>query len=638
KIIYKLNFNIMRQILFFFIAFAFTATTFAQHGYVKIKHPKANESVVTSKVDRIDPRVEPLDFAPNTSIVNAVSRKNANGLEEAVVMITQYDLQTNSSLGNRLYAWPDGSVAATATWGVANAPSFPDRGTGYAFNNGTSWSPMPTARLESVRSGWPSITALGTEGEALVSHDFPSGVNLYTRAAKGTGSWIAKGQITNPPGRNISWPRLASSGENNSVLHAVGAWQNSANTIENEVFYNRSFDGGTTWDGWTFPPEVDLTFYTNSISADDYVIATNGDNVAILFTSAWFDLFFIKSTDNGDTWEKTVVWEHPYPMFDWNTTLTTDTLWAPDNSANIAIDNDGMVHVVWATTRVTHDAPGTTYSYFPVTDGIGYWNEAMGQIPTNPENPHKTLDPEYLDGLNMGMVVGWMPDINGDGQVTFAGDYLSYRSLGVSTHPTIAIDENGSIMIAYSTWDETRVSEGKNLRSVFASYKDGFFGTWYLVDENLTPGIFHEEGESYSVVAAQRGYNGAFYVMYSEDATIGLALDDDHGYQDNLIYVSKVTPVVISVNETINPVNSISAAYPNPTADKINFTVNLSQASKNVEVSVHNIAGQLVSNETRSLGTGVNTVSIDAANLRSGLYFCTISVNGYKETKKVIVQ
>ncbi|MDO8898087.1 MAG: T9SS type A sorting domain-containing protein, partial [Bacteroidales bacterium] len=118
----------------------------------------------------------------------------------------------------------------------------------------------------------------------------------------------------------------------------------------------------------------------------------------------------------------------------------------------------------------------------------------------------------------------------------------------------------------------------------------------------------------------------------------GLALDDDHGYVDNLIYVTKVTPVIISVNETINPVNSISAAYPNPAADKINFTVNLSQASKNIEVSVHNIAGQLVSNETRSLGTGVNTVSIDASNLRSGLYFCTISVNGYKETKKVIVQ
>ncbi|MDP2236274.1 MAG: hypothetical protein Q8J88_07565, partial [Bacteroidales bacterium] len=289
----------MRQILFFFIAFAFTASTFAQNGYVKIKHLKANESVMTTKVNRIDPKIEPLDFTPNTSIMNAVTRKNANGIEEAVVMITQYDLQTNSALGNRIYAWSDGSVAATATWGVASAPSFPDRGTGYAFNNGTSWSPMPTARIESVRSGWPSITALGTEGEALVSHDFPSGVNLYTRATKGTGSWIAKGQITNPPGRNISWPRLASSGENNSVLHAVGAWQNSANTIENEVFYNRSFDGGTTWDGWAFPPEVDLAFYTNSISADDYVIATNGDNVAVLFVSAWYDLFFIKSTDNG---------------------------------------------------------------------------------------------------------------------------------------------------------------------------------------------------------------------------------------------------------------------------------------------------------------------------------------------------
>ncbi|MDO8896217.1 MAG: T9SS type A sorting domain-containing protein, partial [Bacteroidales bacterium] len=616
----------MRQILFLFIAFAFTATTFAQNGYVKIKHPKANESVKAVKVDHNDPMVEPLDFTPSTSIVNAVTRKSTNGLEEAVVMITQYDLQTNASLGNRLYVWPDGSVAATASWGVANAPSFPDRGSGYNYFNGNTWNPMPTTRVESVRSGWPSITALGTGGEAMVSHGgTPSGVNLYTRAIKGSGAWTENGQIPNPSGGYQTWPRVASSGENNSVIHTFAIYRITGNTTYREPHYNRSFDGGQTWDGWAVAPEVDLAFYGTSIAADDYVIATNGDNVAILFASAWYDLFFIKSTDNGDTWEKTVIWEHPYPMFDWETTLTTDTLWAPDNSANIAIDNDGMVHVVWGTTRVRHEAPGTTYNYFPVTDGIGYWNETMGQIPTNPDNPHKTMKPEYLDGLNMGMVVGWMPDINGDGQVTYAGDYLSYRSLGISTQPTIAIDENGSIMIAYSTWDETRVSEGKNLRSVFASYKDGFFGTWYLAHENLTTGIFHEEGEAYSVVAAQRGYNGAFHVMYSEDGTIGLALDDDHGYVDNLIYVTKVTPVIISVNETINPVNSISAAYPNPAADKINFTVNLSQASKNVEVSVHNIAGQLVSNETRSLGTGVNTVSIDASNLRSGLYFCTIS-------------
>jgi hypothetical protein len=629
----------MRQILFFFIAFAFTATTFAQHGYVKIKHPKANESVTAVKVDHDDPLVESLDFAPGTSIVNAVSRKNANGLVEAVVMITQNDLQTNSSLGNRMYVWPDGSVAATATWGVANAPSFPDRGTGYNYSNGAAWNPMPTARVEPFRSGWPSITTLGTAGEALVSHGgAPAGIYLYTRAAKGTGTWTANGIIPNPAGGYITWPRIVSSGENNSVLHTVGNYRITGNTAYREPHYNRSFDGGQNWEGWAVAPEVDLGFYGTLIGADDYVMAANGDNVAILYASAWYDLFFIKSTDNGDSWEKTVIWEHPYPMFDWETTLTTDTLWAPDNSASIAIDHDGMVHVVWGTTRVRHETAGTTYNFFPVTDGIGYWNESMGQIPTNPENPHKTLQPEYLDGLNMGMVVGWMPDINGDGQVTYAGDYLAYRSLGVSTQPSIVIDENGSIMIAYSTWDETRVSEGKNLRSVFASYKDGFFGTWYLANENLTTGIFHEEGEAYSLSAAQRGYNGAFYVMYSEDGTIGLAGDDDHGYVDNLIYVTKVSPVIISINETINPVNSISAAYPNPAADKINFTVNLSQASKNVEVSVHNIAGQLVSSETRSLGTGVNTVSIDAANLRSGLYFCTISVNGYKETKKVIVQ
>ncbi|KAF0128105.1 MAG: hypothetical protein FD155_3430 [Bacteroidetes bacterium] len=632
----------MKKILLFSLTLLFSTSLLAQNGFKKINHPDSNKALKRTMINHKDMPVPEMEFVPETNIVQAIVNKGANGVSDAVIMTTQYDLQTNSGIGNRIFGWADGSVSAVTTWGNASAPSFPDRGTGYNFYNGSSWGAQPTSRVEPFRSGWPSITRLGENGEMLVSHGgSPWGIYRYYRETKGTGAWTSGGIIPGAPAPyEIAWPRITTSGEDHNNVHVISGDQPDTSVPQFVVFYNNSQDGGQTWQGWTTPPEVDVAFYNNNIGADDYIMASNGDNVAILFCSSWYDLFFVKSTDNGQTWEKTVVWEHPYPTFDFNTTITTDTLWAPDNSANIAIDNNGMVHIVWATARVIHEAPGSSYNFFPYTDGIGYWNESMGTIPTNPSNPHKTLDPEYLESLNKGIVVGWVPDLNNNGEldITLADD-LNYRTLGLSTQPSIAVDNNGSISIFYSTPDESRTIEDLNYRSLYASYKDGIFGSWYNVAENITGGIFHLFEEVYSVTCAPNGYDGTFYAMYAADNLIGLAMDDQHLFQDNKIYVAKVTPVVIGVNENVNPVTEISSVYPNPVNSEMNIDVNLSKSSKNVEVSVHTITGQRVHNQTiNTMVTGMNKISVNVSDLNTGVYFCTITVDGFKETRKFIVR
>lgn len=629
----------MRKFLLFSIVLSLAVGVQAQSGYKKLSHPDVNKSVKTSVRNLNEAPVAEMSFTPSTAIVSAVTNKSTNGVTDAVVMTTQYDLQTNASLSNRLVAFPDGTVAATATWGNSTPPSFPDRGTGYNYYNGSSWMAQPTARVEPFRSGWPSIAPLGANGELLVSHGgTPMGINAYSRETKGAGDWTAHGVISGAP-YDLTWPRTATSGEDHNVIHVIAGYQDAANTAHNEVFYNRSEDGGQNWQGWAHPPEVDLGYYNYNISADDYTMAANGNTVAILFASSWFDLFFIKSSDNGANWTKTVIWENPYPSFDFNTTITTDTLWTCDNSANITVDNNGMVHVVWATSRVMHTEVGTSYTYFPFTDGIGYWNESMGPIPTNPANDHKTLDPEYLETLGKGMVAGYVPDINNNGILDIeASGVLAYRTLGLSTHPSIAVDNNGSIAIFYSTMDETRMIEELNYRSLYATYKDGIFGTWYYVTENVSGGIFHLFEEVYSVTCAPKGYDGTFYAMYSADNLVGLALDDDHAYQDNKIYVAKVTPVVIGVNEQINPVSELSSVYPNPVSDKMNIDLNLSKAPKTAKVEVHTITGQRVYTENlNNLSTGFNPVSINTSTFNTGVYFFTLTIDGYKETRKFVV-
>ena len=72
-----------------------------------------------------------------------------------LIATTYYDQQTNASTQNRIYYFDDGTIGATLTWGMEPS-SYPDRGTGYNYFDGTSWLAFPTERIESMRTGWPS--------------------------------------------------------------------------------------------------------------------------------------------------------------------------------------------------------------------------------------------------------------------------------------------------------------------------------------------------------------------------------------------------------------------------------------------------------------------------------------------------
>ncbi len=629
----------MKRFLCLTIALAFGVTTFAQRASFNPNHPKANESVQATYERPIDQIEVETPFTPPASVVQVQSPKSGMAYEETHIWTTQYDLQTNAALGSRVVMWPDGTVAATATYGVTGAPSFPDRGAAYNFYDGSSWGPLPTARVEPYRSGWPSIAPLGENGEVLASHIFnpstPFGISVYSRETKGSGEWMLT-QLPNPDGYEMSWPRIIASGPDFNTIHVVATDQ-GADDIP--MFYNRSTDGGESWDGWIEMPGLDSEFYNWNHSADAYVFAQNGDVLALAFFSAWYDVFFLKSTDNGETWTHHVAWEHPYPTFDWDTTITTDTLYSNDNSGHVAIDNDGNVHLVWGIARVAHWEPGTTYNYWPYTEGVAYWNETMDQIPTHPTNPHHTLHPDYL--WDLGMLVGWVPDVDGDGEVNiFDYDLMTYRALSMTGYPTIAIDEAGTIVVAYSSVDESRNNGEYYYRSIFVTYKDGIYGTWYYAEDNLMDSFIHLFDEGIYPTAAAHAYDNTFWLIYNADNTPGTALDDDHAYQDNQMYAVKITPTIVGLSQFVNPITNVSPAYPNPAGvgTSVNFDLSVSQATGKVAVSVFNLAGQLVSQKTENISLGMNRIIVDTEKMPAGVYFFTIEVNGYKETKKFVVR
>ena len=457
----------------------------ANTGY-EFVHWVENNVVVSEE------RVYSFPVTGNRSLT-AVFQSEANAPE--LVLITNYDLQTNAALSNRVATWDDGTAAFVAMMDRTNSTSFSGRGTGYNYYDGTNLQPIPDERIETIKSGWPSIAPLGN-GEILASHD-AYGVNIYKRATKGEGDWT---KIHTFSDSDWSWPRIATT-HDGQYVHVLLANYNGSNTSETIIKYARSTDGGNSWSDPIDLPLVGLEGdYLYNINADGYQFATNGDKIAILLGDFETDLFYIYSEDNGDSWTKQIVAPFPYGhSLDWNQTeitTETDSIWCNDRSFSCAIDNDGVVHVAFGLScfaPVPSSGVGY-YSYWTYyidngtcTNGIVYWNsnyvneQGGHEIPlygnwsgdanhtewasngtngvSNTLNSIRLAALAAVDGhTNLNFIV---PDENHDGVVNNYDDYWgnrwgNYRTFGMSTMPAISIDENGNMIIAYSTLSETR--------------------------------------------------------------------------------------------------------------------------------------------------------------------------------------
>ncbi len=605
-------------------------------------------------VDPVAPMVN-YQGVPSGELKNATTR----GAETEIIE-TVYDLQTNSNLSNRIWAWEDGTVAAVATRGIEEPSGFifPDRGTGYNYYDGTTWAPKPNARIESVKTGWPSIAGLGTNGEIVVAHNSDRMLNISTRENKGTGTWSE--QVYEGPdgtsGPGYLWPRLVTGGENNNTIHMIALTAPDANGgapymgQDGALLYNRSTDGGQTWDIQHMLIDGMGSDYYLKISADDYVMTAKGNTVAILLCSPWYDLVMFKSTDNGETWDKTVIWEHPYPFFDLATTLTSDTLCAPDGSSDIALDDNGMAHVVWGITRVARleVAPPdpNNYSYWPFTDGVGYWDETMEAPIPEAENPHHTMSDVYLDEL--GMLVGWSQDVNGSGiRLDFEGTaetpFAVYRELGISGMPTISI-QGSMIMLAYSSVTETFLTAdgGMNYKHIWTRYSYDLGQTWKDFHDLVADNIFHLYDECVYPVLAKQGNNGAYDLIYMADNIPGVYLDEDEQTEPttNRI-IHKRVDFTVGVNDPAGHVNNavnVSQCYPNPTSGTSEIVVDLNSAA-NVGVEIFNMTGQKVQEfPARNMQAGSHTLTINAESFSPGVYFYTVNAGTESVTKKMIVE
>ena len=186
----------MKRLLLFGIICSIGFAGFSQNRVIPSQHLRNLELVKTARLHQSDQMLKTLALP---------SAQSAFSPEETTIGTTRYDLQSNSGCQNRFHVYEDGTMGATWTYGI-NDPNFADRGTGYNYFDGTVWGSPPSARIETIRAGWPSYAPYGENGEIVVSHNFANGtLFIESRDQKGIGAW-SESFFIGPSDQKISWP------------------------------------------------------------------------------------------------------------------------------------------------------------------------------------------------------------------------------------------------------------------------------------------------------------------------------------------------------------------------------------------------------------------------------------------------
>ena len=664
----------MRKVLLLSLSLALGFSAFAQQRVAKDDSRKTTVSIEKRAVgnEKINPAVE--NFAPQAAKSVVVNRYQ--DAEDGETMMTTYDLQSNHFCSNRMYALPDNQAAVVATFSHEPNQTASDRGTGYNFYKDGAWGDMPESRIESMRTGWPTIAPYGDKGEILISH---APMRCWTREVAGEGEWVYRGELPIHPENypytdDASWPRVATSGANHNIIHVIADIQHDAgDVIYHHQVYLRSEDA-ENWEISYGPIEEVGYVSEGGFSAEDYAIAANGHNVAILYVgslsnSAWM----FKSTDDGVNWTARRVWEDPYEGQD--DVVYTDTLFRPMNGA-IVIDNGGVAHVALNTFEMMIDEDNIangTYSVWSgrAVDGIVYWNDTQeGPIADtyHPEYVGTPLEEHFANPNPFHAARLWWPIPDEPGYVRMHPDstkwigfipmYEGYewdndkfyreddyhnRFYGASGHPALSCDPYGNLLCAFSSPCTRRLDDNGTYyyRSIYVSYYNVDKGYWEQVVDDLCDEevnfMFLYSDNLFTISAPNTYKAGEYWVGFQSDDIIGLYWGsgaNQNQASENTIHAIKILadPEYVSVPENYEAQDVVYSIYPNPATD---YVVVKSSQDVEANISIVNLVGQTVKQFNQSLKMGENTIGID---LKSGIYFCTISANGFNKTIKFVVK
>lgn len=628
----------MKKLLFSSLAILLAANVQGQNlqqttpAHLKQAHKVIKQTNQEAQVHLFSSRTDYAPIATESSVFS-------NGMSETIIGETYYDLQTNSAIQNRLFVHEDNTISAAWIMSPDKLANFPNRGTGYNYFDGFEWMDMPTTRVEEGRTGWPSIAGLNG-GEIIASHVFDD-PNLFTtiaqRPEKGYGDW-AEDLLPNSDAvayDNV-WPRMKVGGADGQSIHVIS---HSYGLDKNYITYSRSQNAGESFDIIDYLiPEIGPEFY-NGFGGDQYALDVQGETIAIVIGGAWTDVILVKSIDNGTTWTKTIVKEHPIPF--WSDSILVDSASFPefegiiessDQSFSISLDANGNAHIFYGLMNYSNgEINDDSWSYYPSSDGLVYWNE----ISQTEEVIAYVADANGNDTLDI------QPEVDGVSSIAYYGKSLT-------SYPSSAIADNGDVYLVYSSiienFSQDQIDLGNFDEDIYLQHyrhqyimrsQDGGV-TWSTPYDLMT-----ETTDPISGNTLQEGVFGCIsnivndnvYLTYQRDMYPGLNLqgDEDPITKNSIVFMT--VPVdgfeSLGTNE-IKVSNADFSIYPNPTTNLVN--INLANNNDIATITISNILGEAVKTTTM---TGVNS-QLSIESLINGVYFITVETTNNRITKSIV--
>lgn len=533
-----------------------------------------------------------------------------------------YDIEGNGSGQNGIINYGDGTLGFARMASQDKAGGAPDRGSFFSYFDGTNWT--EAVRVEGIKRGWTSTDAMADGRQVVFAH---TGNEANVDALKGFGIWTSAltGYIAGAV--DHIWARIAVDGSDN--IHAVSTLRAQIAGARYATYYpvhSWSTDQGLSWQhqyifGDPFT-EIDTTDgQWQGFAVDAYAIDAIGNKVGIVALAGGAigsdNLWLGLSEDNGASWAIKKLTENK------NLPERGVDVPTPTTAMDLIFDNSGNVHVFSTNFLNRLDSAGTSIDQFhSATMPMRHWSEATG----------------WVDMFTFENIPGFDPNEN-----VFDGTPAAVNDVGQNNTllqlPQAGVDADGNIYVAFNTVvpHDTNAA-GTNWMDVFVVGSGDGGATWGTpVNVTNNPGV----QDMWATLADKVDDN--LHIAYGSTAYAGHTTDVagtsmDHYY----LAVPKATiplkPVSVTPkNSTIPDQFALHQNYPNPFNPTTNITFDLKTAS-NVNLSIYDVAGKLVTTLVNGKMTaGQYSVTWNADNMTSGVYFAKLQSDGFTSVKKMML-
>ena len=202
------------------------------------------------------------------------------------------------------------------------------------------------------------------------------------------------------------------------------------------------------------------------------------------------------------------------------------------------------------------------------------------------------------------------------------GQSLTATNVMISGDPLFFMEGHATITNVSSTSKDVAVQ--RTVNNLFSGHNSYFcwvqcYGSGTSISpDNITlaPGgetdLFRGDLETFSI----SGISLVSYCFY-----------DANNVSDS-VCVEYLYDATTGLAEVVTGKNFISKAYPNPASSTTNFYVNVAKGGKNARLKFFNMLGA----EVKDIAIQQNSVKVNVSDLKSGIYFYSLWVDGKSTT------